>query len=74
MATKKHPVAPTPPIWRNREEIAKHIGKSTRTVDYMIADGRIQAYRMPGGRSLLIDQNQVDAAIMAAGAVAPEAS
>jgi hypothetical protein len=57
---KKHPVAPPTPRWVTRAQLAERVHKSTRTIDTWIATGRIKAYRLPGGRSLVIDLNEVD--------------
>jgi excisionase family DNA binding protein len=72
--TKKHPPVPPEPRWATRVETAKYLHKSDRTVDNWIANGWITAYRMPGGRSLLIDLNEVDDAIRAGGPIVKVAS
>jgi excisionase family DNA binding protein len=68
---KKYPVAPPPPRWVTRAQLAERVHKSTRTIDTWIATGRIKAYRLPGGRSLVIDLNEVDALIRSGGPVVP---
>ena len=62
------------PRWATRVETAKYLHKGERTVDAWIANGVIRAYRVPAGRSLLIDLNEVDEALRAAGPVVPAAS
>jgi excisionase family DNA binding protein len=62
------------PRWATRAEVAGYTHKGIRTIDVWVARGVIRAYRVPGSRSLLIDLNEVDEAIRAAGPVVPEAS
>ena len=42
---------------------AKYFGCSVRTLRRHIAAGDITAYRLPGGRLILVDLNEVDAAL-----------
>ena len=64
----------TQPRWATRPEVAEYIRKSVRTIDGWIAAGHIPAYRLPGGRSLVIDLNDVDALIQASGPVVDPAN
>jgi len=62
---------PTRPCWATRLEVAQYLRKSPRTIDEWIARGYVQAYRLPGNRSLVIDLNEVDAVIRSRGPVVP---
>ena len=72
MPPRKHALAKEPPDFITVEECADFLHASRRTVDSRIADGSIVAYRVPGSRRLLID-NEVIADIRAR-RVVPEAS
>ena len=70
----QRPQSTARPRWATRDETAGYVHKGTRTIDTWIANGLIRAYRVQGGRSLLIDLNEVDDAIRSAGPVVKEAS
>jgi excisionase family DNA binding protein len=58
---------PEPPRrWSDRQAAAEYLGVAVRTIDTLIASGEIRAYRLPGGRRVLIDLAEVDASIAAA--------
>jgi excisionase family DNA binding protein len=46
-----------------RDEVAERLGYSLRTVASMLADGRLRAYRVRGGRRVLIPQSAVNEAL-----------
>jgi excisionase family DNA binding protein len=60
---KPHPIAPAPPRWARRHQVADYLHVSSRTIDNWIAHGLLVAYRMPGDRALAFDLNEVDALI-----------
>jgi excisionase family DNA binding protein len=60
---KPHPIAPAPPRWARRHQVADYLHVSSRTIDHWVARGLIIAYRMPGDRALVFDLNEVDALI-----------
>ena len=49
--------------WATVEQVADHLGITTRTVRVMEADGRLRAYRGLGHRMLRFDLNEIDAAM-----------
>lgn len=48
--------------WVSINDVAEHLGVTTRTIHQMIADGRITGYRN-GTRFIRLDLNEVDAAM-----------
>jgi hypothetical protein len=53
-----------PPRWASREEAAAYSSLSLRVLDDRIAKGLIHAHRVPGGRRVVIDLNQIDELIL----------
>ena len=69
---RQHP-PPREPRWVRRIPAAKYAQVSRRTLDIWVAEGKIPAYKSPGGRALLFDLNEIDD-VLRAGRVVPEAS
>ena len=63
MAYKK-PARPAEPRWLTREEAAALIGVTPRTIDVMVADGRITKYTL-GRRIVRFRLTEVEAAFTA---------
>ena len=60
---RRHPQSQPPPRrWASIQHTAEYLGVVDRTVQQMIADGRLTGYRS-GGRLVRLDLNEVDAAM-----------
>ena len=53
--------SPTP-RWAEPQEVGEYLGLCERTIRMMLSDGRLVGYRL-GGHRILIDLNEVDAAV-----------
>ncbi|MCB0889204.1 MAG: helix-turn-helix domain-containing protein [Nocardioidaceae bacterium] len=47
--------------WLSQAEAAEHMGVSTRTLRTWVSQGRIAAYRAPGGRLVRFKEADLDA-------------
>jgi excisionase family DNA binding protein len=56
------PATQTRRRWAAINDVAEHLGVSTRTIHQMLADGRLVGYRN-GRRFIRLDLNEVDAAM-----------
>jgi excisionase family DNA binding protein len=54
--------------WASKKKAAEHIGVTDRTIDNMIADGRLTGYR--AGGVIRVDLNELDAALVPFGGAA----
>ncbi|MEZ0357345.1 helix-turn-helix transcriptional regulator [Mycobacterium sp. SA01] len=60
-------VLPTRRIWVTQNDVANHLGVTTRAVRLMVAEGRLTQYNLPGSRTARFDLNEVDAAMTPTG-------
>jgi excisionase family DNA binding protein len=63
MAARVERRHPTRRRWVSVNDVADHLGVSTRTIFAMLADGRLVGYRN-GTRFIRLDLNEVDAAMV----------
>ena len=52
------------PRWSSPPDAARYAGVSRRLLDIWILDGRLRAYKGPGGRLVFINLNELDELIM----------
>jgi excisionase family DNA binding protein len=55
--------------WASKQKTAEHLGVSERTIGYMVADGRLTAYRLGRSRTIRFDLAEIDASMLPFGAV-----
>lgn len=48
-------------VWLTRDEAARRLGVSVRTIDRYISGGQLPAHRLPGGRLIRIKENDLQA-------------